>query len=96
MLRNLIIERYLCFHKHRRRNLNVNDDSEKFKGFKKNGGFDYILGNKYINYIHTAQNAKVTTARNVYGKTNETEEERFSEAYLEPTQLSTMKLFLRK
>ena len=66
MLRNLTIERYLCFHKHQRKNLSAylniysresffllredlairfnywNDDSEKFKGFRKNGSFDYI------------------------------------------------------
>ena len=59
MLRNLTIRRYLCFHKHRRTNLNAylniysrqssairfgywNGDSEKFKDFRKNGGFDYI------------------------------------------------------
>ena len=58
MLRNLTIGRYLCFHKHWRRNLNTylniysresifllkgkNNDSEKIKGLRKNGGFDYI------------------------------------------------------
>ena len=52
-----------------------------------------FLDNKYNSYIHTARNAKVTSTRNVYEKTNETEEERFSEAYLEPTRTSTMKLF---
>ena len=53
-----------------------NDDSEKFKGFRKNGGFDYIpshmkvfLGNEYNSYIHTARNAKVTSTRIVYEKT---------------------------
>ena len=34
-----------------------NSDSEKFKGFRKNGGFDYIcegfLGNKCNSYIRT-------------------------------------------
>ena len=54
-----------------------------------------FLDNKYNSYIHTARNAKVTSTRNVYEKTNETEEERFSEAYLEPTRTSTMKLFLK-
>ena len=29
-----------------------------------------FLGNKYNNYIHTARNAKVTSTRNVYQKTN--------------------------
>ena len=63
MLQNLTIGQYLCFYKHRRRNLNAyfcesifllkgnseiqcncsNDDSQKFKGIRKNGGFDYIL-----------------------------------------------------
>ena len=72
MLRNLTIGRYLCFQKPQRRNLNTylniysresifllkgkNDDSEKFKGLSKTGGFDYIhvkvfLGNKYDIYI---------------------------------------------
>ena len=40
-----------------------------------------FLGNKYNRYIHTARNAKVTSRR--------TEEERFSEAYLELTRTST-------
>ena len=101
MLRNLTKAwRYLCFQRHRRKNLNAylskypresffllkgnsairfsywNDDSEKFKGFRKNGGFDYIpshmkvfLGNEYNSYIHTARNAKVTSTRIVYKKT---------------------------
>ena len=43
------------------------------------------LGNKYNSYIHSAPNAKVTSVRNIYEKTNETEEQRFSEAYLEPS-----------
>ena len=68
MLHNLAIGRWLYFHKHCHRNLNTylniysresifllkgkNDDSEKFEGLRKNGGFDYIpcevfLGNKY-------------------------------------------------
>ena len=58
MLRNLTIGRYLCFQKHRPRNLNTylniysresifllkgkNDDSEKIRGLRKNGGCDYI------------------------------------------------------
>ena len=53
-----------------------NDDSGKFEGFRKNGGFDYIafhikvfLGNEYNGYIHTARNAKVTSIRIVYEKT---------------------------
>ena len=49
-----------------------------------------FLGNKYNRYIHTAQNAKVTSTRIVYEKTVRN---RFSEAYLEPTRTSTMKLF---
>ena len=42
-----------------------------------------FLGNRYNIQIHTARNAKVTSTRNVYEKTEEgkTEEERFSEAY---------------
>ena len=51
-----------------------------------------FLGNKYNSYIDTTQNAKITSTRNVYEKTNEMEE-RFSEAYLEPTQTSMMKFF---
>ena len=53
-----------------------NDDSEKFKGFRKYGGFDYIpshikvfLENEYDSCIHTARNAKVTSTRIVYEKT---------------------------
>ena len=58
ILSNLTIGRYLCFQKHYRRNLSTylniysresifllkgkNDDSEKFKGLSKTGGFDYI------------------------------------------------------
>ena len=51
------------------------DDSEKFKGFRKNGGIDYIPykvffpGNEYNSYMHTAWNAKVTSTRIVYEKT---------------------------
>ena len=43
------------------------DDSEKFKGSRRDGGFDYIpshmkvfLGNEHNSYIHTARNVKVT------------------------------------
>ena len=36
-----------------------------------------FLGKKYNSYLHNAQNAKVTTTRNVYGKTNKTKEESF-------------------
>ena len=32
-----------------------------------------FLGNKYNSYIHTARNAKITSTRIVYEKTNETE-----------------------
>ena len=53
-----------------------NDDLEKFKGFRKNGGFDYIpsymkvfLCNEYNSYIHTARNVKVTSTRIIYEKT---------------------------
>ena len=49
-----------------------------------------FLGNKYNSYIHNARNAKVTFTRIVYEKTVM---KRFSEAYLEPTRTSTMKLF---
>ena len=52
-----------------------------------------FLGNKYNNYIHAARNAKASSTKNVYEKTNETEEERFSETHLEPTRTSTMELF---
>ena len=50
-----------------------------------------FLGNKYNSYIHTARNAKVTSTRIVYEKT--VMKRKFSEAYLEPTGTSTMKLF---
>ena len=50
-----------------------------------------FLGNKYNSYIHTARNAKVTFTRIVYEKT--AMKGKFSEAYLEPTRTSTMKLF---
>ena len=53
---------------------------------------NFFLCNKYNSYIHTAQNPKVTSTRNVE-KTNEMKEERFSEAYLEPTKISAMELF---
>ena len=36
-----------------------------------------FLGNKYNSYIDTARNAKVTSTRNVYEKTNEMDEEMF-------------------
>ena len=49
-----------------------------------------FLGNKYNSYIHTARNAKVTSTRIVYEKT--VMKRKFSEAYLEPTGTSTMKL----
>ena len=29
----------------------------------------FFLGNKHDSYIHTARNTKVTSTRNVYGKT---------------------------
>ena len=68
-----------CISKHSRESfflLEGNSGSEKFKGFRKNGGFDYIpshmkvfLGNEYNSYIHTARNAKVTSTRIVYEKT---------------------------
>ena len=53
-----------------------NDDAEKFKWCRKNGGFDYIpspmkvfLRNEYNSSIHTARNAKVTSTKIVYEKT---------------------------
>ena len=51
-----------------------NDVSEKFKRFRKNGGFDYIpcddfFGNKYNGYIIITRNTEVTSPRNVYEKT---------------------------
>ena len=51
-----------------------NDDSEKLKGFRKNGGFDYIpyegfFGSKCNSYTHTAGNAKLTSTRILYEKT---------------------------
>ena len=52
------------------------DNSEKFKRFRKDGGFDYtpshikvFLGNEYNGYINTARNAKLTSTRIVYEKT---------------------------
>ena len=86
----LPLARYLCFDKHRRRNLNTslniysresiflskekNDDSEKIKGFRKNGGVDYIpckgcTFNKSNSYTHTAWNANVISTRYDYEKT---------------------------
>ena len=53
---------------------------------------NFFLCNKYNSYIHTAQNPTVTSTRNVE-KTNAVKEERFSEAYLEPTEISAMELF---
>ena len=44
-------------------------------------------------YIYTAWNAKLTSTRNLYEKTNEMEEEKISEAYLKPNGISAMKLF---
>ena len=45
------------------------------KGFRKDGGFYYILshlkvflGNEYNSYTHTARNAKVTFTKIVYEK----------------------------
>ena len=51
-----------------------NDDSEKFKGFRQNkvlitSHLKVFLGNKCNSYIRAAQNAKVTSTRNVYEKT---------------------------
>ena len=51
-----------------------------------------FLGTSYCSCVHTARNAKVTSTRNVNKKTDETEGERFYEAYLEHTRTSTMKL----
>ena len=52
---------------------------------------NFFLCNK-CNSLHTAQNPKVTSTGNVE-KTNEMKEERFSEVFLEPTEISTMELF---
>ena len=51
-----------------------NDDSEKFKGFRKNevliiSHLKVFLGNKYNSYIHTTCNATVTSNRNVCEET---------------------------
>ena len=54
-----------------------------------------FLGNKYNSYIHTARNTKATSTRNVYEKTNETDKERSSEAYFEPTRTFTVKLLTK-
>ena len=49
-----------------------------------------FLGNKYNNYIHTARNAKVTSARIIYEKTVM---KRKVFRGVEHTQTSPMKLF---
>ena len=51
-----------------------NDDSKNIKGFRENGGFDYIpwegfLGDKYNSYTHFTRNVEVTSTKNVYEKT---------------------------
>ena len=53
-----------------------------------------FLGNKYNSCINTARNAKVTSTSNVFEKTVIKQKKKaYSEAYLEPTPTSTIKLF---
>ena len=53
----------------------------------------FLAKKKIAIYIYTAWNAKLTSTRNLYEKTNEMEEEKISEAYLKPNGISAMKLF---